>query len=156
MDECKYLEFLDDKAEKLLEKQINSDKTSGFKANSLIAINSILVPIFLFIIENSNHILSILSIIPIFFFCYSIILMINVMKPIQLFVSFNEDQFDKLVKDEYNDILLYDISAKIKSIKNNEEKIKKRNKILNKGLNCTLIGIISSFIMIFIKIVGHF
>jgi hypothetical protein len=85
MDKYKNLELLDNKAEKLLERQINSFRSLNIKANSLIAINSILVPIFLFLIENTNYIISFLSIIPFIFFFYSLILMVKVIKSVKIF-----------------------------------------------------------------------
>jgi len=156
MDKYKNLELLDNKAEKLLERQINSFRSLNIKANSLIAINSILVPIFLFLIENTNYIISFLSIIPFIFFFYSLILMVKVIKYVKIFQGFNEKQFDKLVNMEYTNILLYSIGAKKDSISDNNNIIDKKNKMFNKGLKCTIIGVISSFIIIFIKIVVHF
>ena len=121
MDKYKNLELLDNKAEKLLERQINSFRSLNIKANSLIAINSILVPIFLFLIENTNYIISFLSIIPFIFFFYSLILMVKVIKSVKIFQGFNEKQFDKLVNMEYTNILLYSIGAKKDSISDNNK-----------------------------------
>lgn len=144
MSDYKDLEFLAERVRELLDRQISSYRTNHTKAGTIIGISSIFIPIFLFIIEKSPVIIQILAVIPIIIFLYSIILMINILRSQQLDQGFNQNQFDKLVKQDYESILLYDIGAKRDSISDNQKITEKQNKKFNRGLITTVVAIFFS------------
>ncbi len=148
MQDYKDLEFLSDRARELLDRQITSFRATHAKAGSIIAIVSIFVPFFLFIIEKSSFFIKLLSIIPILGLGYSIVLMIVILRTKKLDQGFNENQLDRLVNEDYENILLYEIGAKKDSFTDNQEITKKQNSKFNKGLNSTIIAIFLSFALL--------
>jgi len=148
MSDYKDLEFLSERARELLDRQIASFRVSHAKAGTIIAVIVIFVPIFLFIIEKAAFIIQLFAIIPILVLGYALILMIEILRAQKLDQGFNEEQFDKLVNDSYENILLYEIGAKTSSIKDNQEITNKQNKRFNRGLNFTIISIFLSFLIL--------
>lgn len=144
MPDYKDLEFLAERVRELLDRQISSYRTNHTKAGTIIGISSVFIPVFLFIIEKSPKLIQLLSIIPIVIFLYSIILMINILRSRKLDQGFNQHQFDKLVKEDYQTILLYEIGAKKNSITDNQEITEKQNMKFNRGLIATVIAIFIS------------
>ncbi|NLI59611.1 MAG: hypothetical protein GX387_14100 [Clostridium sp.] len=144
MPDYKDLEFLAERVRELLDRQISSYRTNHTKAGTIIGISSVFIPVFLFIIEKSPKLIQLLSIIPIVIFLYSIILMINILRSRKLDQGFNQHQFDKLVKEDYQTILLYEIGAKKNSITDNQEITEKQNVKFNRGLIATVIAIFIS------------
>ncbi len=152
MGDYKDLEFLSERARELLDRQIASFRATHAKAGSIIAIVAIFVPFFLFIVEKSAFIIKLLSIIPIIGLGYSIILMIEILKTKKLDQGFNENQLDRLVNEDYENILLYEIGAKKSSFSDNQKITEKQNNKFNKGLNSAIIAIFLSFILLIISI----
>ena len=66
----------------------------------------------------------------------------------QLYQGFNQKQFDNLVNQDYESILLYEIGAKKDSISDNEAIVEKQNKLYNKGLIATIIAILLSILLL--------
>lgn len=152
MKNLRDLEFLADKARELLDRQISSFRATHAKAGSIIALSTIFVPIYIFVIEKAAGIIQILSIIPILLLGYSLILMIQILKTKRLDQGFNEDQFDKLINKKYEKILLYEIGAKKASIKDNQLITAGQNKKFNKGLNFTIAAVLFSFLLLFTNV----
>lgn len=145
MEEYKDLEYLSERARELLDRQISSFRANHTKAGTIIAIIAIFVPVFLFIVEKAAFVLQLLAIIPIIVLGYALILMIEILRSQKLDQGFNEDQFDKLVNDKYENILLYEIGAKKCSFKDNQIITGKQNKRFNRGINITIFAILFSF-----------
>jgi len=152
MSDYKDLEFLSERARELLDRQITSFRATHAKAGSIIAIVSIFVPLFLFIIEKSAFIIKLFSIIPILGFGYSIILMIEILRTKKLDQGFNVNQLGRLVNESYENILLYEIGAKKDSFTDNQEITENQNKKFNKGLNFTIAAIFLSFALLITSI----
>lgn len=152
MSDFKDLEFLAERGRELLDRQISSYRTNHTKAGTVIGISSVFMPIFLFIIEKSPVLIQVLSIIPIVIFMYSIILMINILRSKPLDQGFNQNQFDKLVNQKYESILLYEIGAKKDSITDNQKITEKQNKKFNKGLIATIVAIFFSISLLIINL----
>jgi len=155
MTDYKDLEFLAERAKELLDRQISSYRANHTKAGTMIGICSINVPIFLFIIEKSPLIIQILAVIPIMIFLYSIIQMIMILRSDQLYHGFNQDQFDELIKQDYESMLLYDIGAKKDSITDNQDVTKKQNKRFNRGLKATVLAIFLSITLLAANMVNN-
>lgn len=152
MADYKDLEFLAEKAKELLDRQIDSYRTNHTKAGTIIGISSVFIPIFLYIIEKSASIIKILSIIPIIGFLYSMILMINILRSRPLDQGFNQYQFDQLVKQDYESILLYEIGAKKDSITDNQKITESQNRKFNRGLIITVISIFFSISLLILNL----
>ena len=148
MSDYKDLEFLAERVRELLDRQISSYRTNHTKAGTIIGISSVFIPVFLFIIEKSPKIIQLLALIPIVIFLYSIILMINILRSRKLDQGFNQNQFDKLVNQDYEKILLYEIGAKKNSITDNQKITDKQNNRFNRGLIATVIAIIFSITLL--------
>jgi len=144
MTDSKDLEFLAERGRELLDRQLSSYRTNHTKAGTVIGISSVFIPVFLFIIEKTPVFIQILSVIPIAIFMYSIILMINILRSRPLYQGFNQNQFDRLIEKDYENILLYEIGAKKDSIADNQKITEKQNKNFNRGLVATVIAIFFS------------
>ncbi len=152
MSDFKDLEFLAERAKELLDRQISSYRTNYTKAATIIGISSVFIPVFLFFIEKSPKIIQFISVLPILIFLVSIVLLIIVLMSRQLDQGFNQNQFDKLVNQDYESILLYEIGAKKDSITDNEKIVEKQNKLFNKGLIATIVAILLSILLLITSI----
>ncbi|MEI7422424.1 MAG: hypothetical protein WCK18_10030 [Prolixibacteraceae bacterium] len=152
MSDLKDLEFLAERARELLDRQITSFRATHAKAGSIIAVVAIFVPLFLSIIEKSVFIIKVFSIIPIVLLCYSLVLMIEILRQKKLDQGFNESQFDKLVNKSYEDILLYEIGAKKDSFTDNQVITESHNRKFNYGLSYTITAIFLSFALLTLSI----
>lgn len=152
MQDLKDLEFLAERSRELLDRQITSFRATHTKAGSIIAVVAIFVPLFLFIIEKSAIVIKIASIIPIALLCYSIVLMIEILRTKKLDQGFNESQLDKLVNESYENILLYEIGAKKDSFTDNQVITEKQNRNFNNGLSYTIAAIFLSFGLLILSI----
>ncbi|MEI7504462.1 MAG: hypothetical protein WCJ61_14375 [Paludibacter sp.] len=148
MSDFKDLEFLAERAKELLDRQISSYRTNYTKAATIIGISSVFIPVFLFFIEKSQKVIQFISLLPILIFLISIVLLILVLMSQQLYQGFNQKQFDNLVNQDYESILLYEIGAKKDSISDNEAIVEKQNKLYNKGLIATIIAILLSILLL--------
>jgi hypothetical protein len=145
MSDYKDLEFLSERARELLDRQITSFRANHAKAGTIIAIITIFIPIFLYIIEKASYFIQLLAIIPLLILGYALYLMIKILKTEKLDQGFDVTQFDKLINEKYERILLYEIGAKKYSFIDNQLITEKQNKRFEKGLNTTIIAIILSF-----------
>lgn len=144
----KNLEFLAAKAKELLDRQISSFRSNHAKASSVIAAIAIFIPVFFFVIEKSIFIIQLFSIILVGLMAISIINMIGILRAKKMDQGFNADQFDKLVNENYEDVLLYEIGAKRDSCINNEKITEKQNRKFNIGLNYLITAIFLSFLIL--------
>ena len=131
-----------DKSKELLNRQIITYRTLKTNAVSLLGFISIFTPIFLFIIEKAKPLIQLLSIVPIVTITISIIMLMWVIQPQDLFQGYNEDQFDDLINDDISQAELFEIGANKESIKKYDlllKKIKKKyiwviNRLIEKML----------------------
>lgn len=152
MNDERDLEFLAERARELLDRQIGSYRTNHAKATTIIGISALFVPIFIFVVENSNMIIQIIAIVPIVLFGCSICFMLKVLSAQKLSQGFNEEQFSRLVNVDYENILLYEIGAKLDSFKDNQKIIKKQNDQFATGLVFTKVAI---FLSLSLLLVGN-
>lgn len=153
MSDLKDLEFLADRARELLNRQISSYRANHNKAATVIGICSIFIPLFLFIIEKLSLFIQIFSIVPLLTFIYSMCLMISVLRSRDLHQGFNYDQFDRLVNEDLEKILLYEIGAKRESIRDNEKITAFQNRRFNKGLITAVVAIFLSILLLLVSLI---
>jgi hypothetical protein len=146
------LVFLANRARELLDRQVSTFRASHTKASSMLAIIAVFIPVFLYLIEKAPNIIKILAIIPIILFTFALYNMFTVLKAKKLDQGFNEKQFEKLVNEDYENILLYEIGAKRESFIDNQFITNKQNKLLNRGINCISISTLLSIILLVISI----
>ena len=149
-DIIKSLDFLVIKSRELLQEQLNSYESSNSKAGVLISISSLLIPIALSFISNANTLLciKILTIIPTAAMILALSFLLKVLMPKGLDHGFNFEQFDRLVNNSHQDLLLYEIGANKDSYNANSSVVKMQNRNFKTGI----ILIFSSSIILFILI----
>lgn len=153
MKDYKDLEFLVERANIILSRQVESFRTNNTKASTIIGINSIIIPIFLFIIEKAHGLTQILSIIPVALFLFSNILMIHILWIRNLDQGFNPTELDRLVNEKYEKVLLFEIGVIKNSIIDNQKITGIQNRTFNKGLIITEIAIILSVLLLIMNLI---
>ena len=78
--------------------------------------------------------------------------MITILRSRPLDQGFNQYHLDKLVTQDYESILLYEIGAKKDSITDNEKIAKKQNNKFNRGLMITVISLFLSISLLIANI----
>ena len=142
--EYKDLEFLVQKSQELLNKQISSYRQKHSNSGIIITVLALFIPFFLSGLGKSNEIIKYLSIIPIFLLIWTIMSFIKVLKTKSLDQGFHPDKFDKFVNSKYEEILLYEIGANRDSFVDNQLITEKSNQKYDLGIKLTLISIIIS------------
>ena len=140
--EYKDLEFLVQKSQELLNKQISSYRQKHSNSGIIITVLALFIPFFLSGLGKSNEIIKYLSIIPIFLLIWTIMSFIKVLKTKSLDQGFHPDKFDTFVNSKYEEILLYEIGANRDSFVDNQLITEKSNQKYDLGIKLTLISII--------------
>ena len=147
--EIKDLEFLAEKSKEFIDKQISAYRHKHANAGSVIAIIALFIPFFLNGLSDSFLLVKIFAIIPIGLFLIAIKYLLDVLKTKSLDQGFHPDTFDSLVnKNNYEEVLLYEIGANRCSFKDNEKITLQANKKFNFGLRVTLISVFVSIIIL--------
>ena len=149
--EHKDLEFLVDKSQELLNKQISSYRQKHSNSGIIITVLALFIPFFLNGLENSHLTIKYLSIISIGLLIWTIISFINVLRTKSLDQGFHPDKFDTFVNSKYEDILLYEIGANRDSFVDNQKITEESNNKYNLGIKLTLISIIFSTCLLLVN-----
>ena len=147
----KDLEFLVQKSQELLNKQISAYRQKHSNSGIIITVLALFIPFFLNGLENSHLIMKYLSIVPIALLIWTIISFIKVLKTKSLDQGFHPDKFDTLVNTKYEDILLYEIGANRDSFVDNKRIVEHSNDKYNLGIKLTLIAIIISTCLLLVN-----
>lgn len=143
--------LLEDSRQKL-KSQIEVYRSITNKTGIVIGVVSLFLPIYLFIIEKSNLIIIILSIIPLSLMIFSIIKFLKVMKTKPLRRGFKIKKIESLIKYDYARYQRYKLSTNFKSILLNLEILNKQNKEYNLGITILINSIIFAIILLFINV----
>ncbi|MFH0756361.1 MAG: hypothetical protein V2B15_03640 [Bacteroidota bacterium] len=144
MSDIKQIEFLAEKSKEMVEKQIDSYRQKHSNAGIIIGVVALFIPFFLNGLDNAYPIVQYLSILPIGFFVWATIQMLEVLRTKKLYQFFSVDKFKDLVNAKYEDILLYEIGANNDSYRDNKPVDEKVNRKFNLGIKLTTISIIIS------------
>lgn len=151
MDELKDLEFLAEKSNQLLDKQITSYRQKHSNSGTIITVLALFIPFFLSGLDNSYLIVKILALVPIVLLVYAIVLLIQVLRSKPLDQGFHVNKFDELVNESYEDILLYEIGANKISFLDNQNITEVSNNKYNRAIKLTVISIILSTSLLLIN-----
>jgi hypothetical protein len=136
-----------------LNRQIEEYKRILEKAQNIIGILSIFLPLYIYFLEKSNLVIVIISIIPIVLIIIGIVLMLSIMRnKSPLTFGINEDRLQVLSEKGDEEILSYNIFANIYSISQSKILIDRINKRFNKGLVLVIISIILSVVLLVLSI----
>jgi len=149
--EHKDLEFLVNKSQELLNKQISSYRQKHSNSGIIITILALFIPFFLTGLENSHLIIKYLSIVPIGLLIWAIILFIKVLRTKSLDQGFHPDKFDEFVNSKYKKVLLFEIGANRDSFVDNKKITNESDKKYNLGIKLTLISIIISTCLLLVN-----
>jgi hypothetical protein len=147
----KDLEFLVQKSQELLNKQISAYRQKHSNSGIIITVLALFIPFFLNGLEESHLIMKYLSIVPIALLIWTIVSFIKVLKTKSLDQGFHPDKFDTLVNTKYEDILLYEIGANRDSFVDNKKIVEHSNDKYNLGIKLTLIAIIISTCLLLVN-----
>jgi hypothetical protein len=149
--EYKDLEFLVQKSQELLNKQISSYRQKHSNSGIIITVLALFIPFFLSGLADSHIITKYLSIVPIALLIWTIISFIKVLRTKSLDQGFHPDKFDSFVNTKYEDILLYEIGANRDSFVDNQKITEESNDKYNLGIKLTLIAIIISTCLLLVN-----
>lgn len=138
------LEFLANKSNELLDRQVTSYRQKHSNSATIITVLALFIPFFLNGLENSYLFIKLLAIFPIALLVLSIILLIGVLRSKPLDQGFNVEKLPELVKQDYESILLYEIGANRCSFIDNIEISNNSNNKYNLAIKLTVIAIIIS------------
>ncbi|UCH92551.1 MAG: hypothetical protein JSV88_19955 [Candidatus Aminicenantes bacterium] len=143
------IEYIEGKSKEILKGQIESYRILHSRAGIVIGLLTLLISIFLFIIEKTNTIIQIISIIPILLLIYGIYQMLQVMKSVALFRGYNEKKFEEFINYDIKYLKKYEIAANKLAIQMNDKILRNQNNMYNRWIT----SIIFSFIVLIILVV---
>ena len=143
------IEYIEGKSKEILKGQIESYRILHSRAGIVIGLLTLFISIFLFIIEKTNTIIQIISIIPILLLIYGIYQMLQVMKSVALFRGYNEKKFEEFINYDIKYLKKYEIAANKLAIQMNDKILRNQNNMYNRGIT----SIIFSFIVLIILVV---
>lgn len=143
------IEYIEGKSKEILKGQIETYRLVHSRAGIVISLLALFISIFLFIIEKTNTIIQIISIIPILLLIYGICQMLQIMKSVALFRGYNEKKFEEFIGYDIKYLKKYEIAANSLAIQKNDEILQNQSNIYNRGITSIMI----SFILLIILVV---
>ena len=119
MEDLKYLEFLAVNSKEIIEKQVDSYRQQHSYAGTIIGATALFIPFFLSGMDGNIKIIQFISIIPIAFFIWSILLLLSIFRTKPLDQAFTVSKYKDLLTKSYKEILLYEIEANARSYNKN-------------------------------------
>lgn len=147
-EDLKNLEFLAVNSKEIIEKQVDSYRQQHTNAGTIIGATALFIPFFLGSFDGTSQIVQLISIIPIAFFIFSILLMLSIFRAKPLDQALNETKYKELQEKTYKEILLFEIDANTHSYSINILVTEKCNNRYSKGVSLTIIALISSILLI--------
>lgn len=150
MSELKDLEFLATKSKELMDKQINSYRQQQATASSIVAIVALFIPLFLSNLDEAYQWIKIIAVGSVALFVTAIcLLLFHVFRSRPLSQALSFDKLSELINsNNYEEILLYEISANKASFQDNKTILISRNKFYNVAVLLTISAIIISVILL--------
>jgi hypothetical protein len=155
MEDQKTLEFLAVNSKESIEKQVDSYRQQHSYAGTIIGAIALFIPFFLGSFDGTSLVIQYISIIPIAFFIYSILLMLSIFRTKPLDQAFNVTKYKKLLPKTYKEVLLFEIEANTRSYTINEAITSKGNRRYSVGVRLTIIALLASIVLILVnKFIG--
>jgi hypothetical protein len=150
-EDLRNVEFLANNSKEIVEKQVDSYRQQHSYAGTIIGFTVLFIPFFLNSLDGSNHVLQIISILPIALFISSILMMLSIFRGKPLDQALSVTKFTELLTKSYKEILLFEIEANtISYIKNNAFTLK-GNKRYMQGVGLTTIAILISILLLLVS-----
>jgi hypothetical protein len=150
-EDLRHFEFLALNSKEIIEKQVDSYRQQHSYAGTIIGFTVLFIPIFLNSLDGSNHILQLISVLPISLFITSILLMLSIFRGKPLDQALSATKYEQLLTRTYKETLLYEIEANKDSYQLNNVVTQKGNKRYSQGVGLTTIAILISIILLFVS-----
>ena len=149
MEDLRDLEFFATNSKEIVEKQVDSYRQQHSYAGTIIGVTALFIPFFLSSLASTFHVIQFLSVVPIGFFIWAILLMLNIFKTNPLDQAYNVEKYQKLLTKRYKEILISEIKANTRSYSKNKVITEKGNKNYTTGVRLTTIALLISIVLLF-------
>jgi hypothetical protein len=149
MEDLRHLEFFAVNSKEIIEKQVDSYRQQHSYAGTIIGVTALFIPFFLNSFIGTLHLIQFISIVPIIFFCWAILLMLSIFRANPLDQAYNVKKYQELLTKTYKEILISEIEANTHSYNKNKIITEKGNKNYTKGVKFTTIALLISILLLF-------
>lgn len=145
MKEKDSIEIIAAKSKELLDYQVSAFDSNYGKAGTFISISSLFTPLAFSVYDkfDSNLWTILIFFLPIILNLVGLYFLIKVLIPKRLNFGMGIQEFDRLLKENYEDVKLFEIGANRTSFDENKIKLDEQNKYLRKGLSFIFLSAIT-------------
>lgn len=147
MEDLKHLEFLALNSKEIIEKEVDSYRQQHSYAGTIIGATALFIPFFLSGMDSNIQIIQFISIVPIVFFIWSILLLLSIFSTKPLDQAFTVSKYKDLLTKTFKEILLYEIEANVRSYNINVIMTERGNKRYTTGIRMATIGLLISIVL---------
>lgn len=147
-EDLRHLEFLALNSKEIVEKQVDSYRQQHSYTGTIIGVTVLFIPFFLNGLDGTLQVIQFISIIPIAFFIWAILLMLSIFRGKPLDQAFKVTKYKELQTKTYKEILIYEIEANSNSYTKNTKITAKESKKYTYGVSLTTIAILVSIILL--------
>lgn len=147
MEDLKHLEFLALNSKEIIEKEVDSYRQQHSYAGTIIGATALFIPFFLSGMDSNIQIIQFISIVPIVFFIWSILLLLSIFSTKPLDQAFTVSEYKDLLTKTFKKILLYEIEANVRSYNINVIMTERGNKRYTTGIMMATIGLLISIVL---------
>jgi hypothetical protein len=147
-EDLRHLEFLALNSKEIVEKQVDSYRQQHSYTGTIIGVTVLFIPFFLNGLDGTLQVIQFISIIPIAFFIWAILLMLNIFSSKPLDQAFSVAKYKELIGKTYKEILLYEIEANANSYTKNMRITEAGTRKYARGVGLTTIAILISIILL--------
>jgi hypothetical protein len=147
MEDLQHLEFLAVNSKEIIEKQVDSYRQQHSYAGTIIGAIALFIPFFLSGMDGNIQIIQFISIVPIVFFIWSILLLLSIFRTKPLDQAFIVSKYKDLITKTFKEVLLYEIEANAKSYNINIVITEKGNKRYATGVRLATIALLISIVL---------
>lgn len=147
MEDLRHLEFLAVNSKEIIEKQVDSYRQQHSYAGTIIGATALFIPFFLSGMDSNIQIIQFISIVPIVFFIWSILLLLSIFSTKPLDQAFTVSKYKDLLTKTFKEILLYEIEANLRSYYINVIISERGNKRYATGIRMATIGLLISIVL---------
>jgi hypothetical protein len=149
MEDLRHLEFFAVNSKEIVEKQVDSYRQQHSYAGTIIGVSALFIPFFLSSLPSTLHVIQFLSVVPIAFFIWAILLMLSIFRTKPLDQAYNVEKYQELLTKSYKEILMSEIEANTHSYSQNKVITEKGNKNYTTGVRLTTIALLISIVLLF-------
>ena len=147
MEDLKHLEFLALNLKEIIEKEVDSYRQQHSYAGTIIGATALFIPFFLSGMDSNIQIIQFISIVPIVFFIWSILLLLSIFSTKPLDQAFTVSKYKDLLTKTFKEILLYEIEANVRSYNINVIMTERGNKRYTTNIRMATIGLLISIVL---------